>query len=411
MNKAILFIIDGLGDLPTPRTALQAAKKKNFDGLAKNGICGLMSTIDHGITPGSDVSHLQLFGYDPKEYYPGRGPLEALGVGIKLEEGDVAFRANFATVADNGRKIIDRRAGRISTEIGKALEKYVNIKIEDAEIKIIFKSSVEHRGALVLRSGIPDYEKPSSQITDTDPHGHGDYVLECKATNEENKWAIDTAAIVNEFTKRVFDALNNAEENKKLAKSQRLKANCILLRSAGEYKKVPSIKERFDISTACVAGGALYKGIAKYVGMDIVDVKGASGTAQTDLKAKGNAVVKALETHDLVFLHVKACDSFGHDGNFAGKVKMLERIDKELLPILIKSKANIVITGDHSTPCVREAHSGHEVPILIYGNERKDRVSKFDELSCMNGGLGHLRGKDIMPIILNLIQKEKMYGS
>ena len=144
MNKAILFIIDGLGDLPTPKTALQAAKKKNFDWLAKNGVCGLMSTIDRGITPGSDVSHLQLFGYDPKEYYPGRGPLEALGVGINLQEGDVAFRANFATV--DGKKIIDRRAGRISTDIGKALEKYVNMKIGPF-VTAIFKSSVEHRGA------------------------------------------------------------------------------------------------------------------------------------------------------------------------------------------------------------------------------------------------------------------------
>ncbi|MBS3067413.1 2,3-bisphosphoglycerate-independent phosphoglycerate mutase [Candidatus Micrarchaeota archaeon] len=403
MNKAILFIIDGLGDLPTPKTALQAAKKKNFDWLAKNGVCGLMSTIDRGITPGSDVSHLQLFGYDPKEYYPGRGPLEALGVGINLQEGDVAFRANFATV--DGKKIIDRRAGRISTDIGKALEKYVNMKIGPF-VTAIFKSSVEHRGALVLRGGDVD-----DGITDTDPHGHGDYILECKPMNSIDQRGITTSEIVNEFTKRVFALLNNAEENKKLEAQKKLKANIILLRSAGQYRPIVSIKERFDISAACVAGGALYKGIAKYVGMDIVNVQGATGTAQTDLKAKGNAVVTALKNHDVVFLHVKACDSFGHDGNFNGKVKMLERIDKELLPILIKSKANIIITGDHSTPCIRKAHSGHEVPILIYGDERKDKVGKFDEVACMNGGLGHLRGKDVMPIILNLIRKEKMYGS
>ena len=405
MNKAILVIIDGLGDLPTPKTALQAAKKKNFDWLVKNGACGLMSTIARGVTPGSDVSHLQLFGYNPKDYYLGRGPLEALGIGIELQEGDVAFRANFATAAEDGKKIIDRRAGRISTETGKALEKYVNMQIEG--VQVIFKSSVEHRGALVLKgSGL------SANVTDTDPHGHGENVLECKPIDENSQSAIITSEIVNEFTKKIFKALNNAEENKKLVTSQKLKANSILLRSAGQFRKIPSIKERFGINAACVAGGALYKGIAKYVGMDIVNVQGAIGTAQTDLKAKGNEVVKALETHDLVFLHVKACDSFGHDGNFKGKVKMLERIDRELLPILIKSKAYIVITGDHSTPCSRKAHSGHEVPILIYGeNERKDKVNKFDEISCMSGGLGHLRGKDVMPIILNIIKKDKMYGS
>lgn len=409
MDKAILFVIDGLGDLPTPKTPLQAAKKKNFDWLAKNGITGLMSTIRNGITPGSDTSHLQLFGYDPERYYPGRGPLEALGAGIELQEGDVAFRANFATVAEDGKRIIDRRAGRIPTQTGKSLERYANMQIEG--VQAIFKSSVEHRGVLVLRG-----MDLSAAVTDTDPHGRGDGILQSRAADslgsKEKIYALRTAEIVNAFTEKAFQALGNAEENKTREAAKQLKANAVLLRSAGAYKKIPAMKERFDISAACVAGGALYRGIAKYVGMDIIEVKGATGAKDTDLKAKADAAARTLENHDIVFLHVKACDSFGHDGNFEGKKKMIERIDKEMLPALIKSKAYLVITGDHSTPCVRKAHSGHEIPVLVYGQgERKDSVKRFDEISCMQGGLGHMLGSDIMPVILNLIKKGKMHGS
>ncbi len=409
MKKAILFIIDGLGDLPTPKTPLQAAKKPNFDTLAKEGITGLVSTISNGVVPGSDVSHLQLFGYDPHTYYPGRGPLEALGVGFDLREGDIAFRANFATVMDDGKTILDRRAGRIDSAVGKALERYASMKL--GNVDVFFKSTVEHRGIVVLRG-----PRLSAHITDTDPHGHGNEILASipfsNVDENEEKNALRTAQIINDYTSRVFSLLNSAPLNKSREAKRQLKANIVLLRGAGTYKKVDSIRDRFELNAACVAGGALYKGIARYVGMHVIDVPGATGTMNTDLRAKGEAVVKALNDHDLVFLHVKACDSCGHDGDFKGKVKMLERIDKELLPILMKSGAYLIVTGDHSTPCIRKAHSGHEVPILLYGdNERVDTVKKFDEVSCMQGGLGHLKGSDVMPIILNLIEKSKMYGS
>lgn len=395
-KKAILLVIDGLGDLPTPKTPLQIAKKPNMDNLAKDGITGLMSTIAFGIVPGSDTSHLQLFGYEPLQFYPGRGPLEAVGVGMDLEQGDVAFRANFATV-DDKLNIIDRRAGRIDTAIGKELEPLVNMKIEDVEV--IFKSSVEHRGALVLRGpGL------SGAVTPTDPHSSGK-VLE---STPLEPGAEKTARILNAFSKEVFSRLKKAGINK----GRKLPANMVLLRGPGPFRYVPSMFESFGIRAACVAGGALYKGVARYVGMDVIEVAGATGTKNTDLKAKAVAAVESLEDHDLVFVHVKGCDSFGHDGDCKGKANMIERIDKELIPILAKSGAYIIITGDHSTPCSRKNHSGHEVPILVYGkDERKDEVKKFDEISCMAGGLGHINGRDILPIILNLIDKSMMYGT
>jgi 2,3-bisphosphoglycerate-independent phosphoglycerate mutase len=397
-KKVILLVIDGLGDLPTPKTALQTAKKPNLDKLARNGCTGLMATVGRGIVPGSDTSHLQLFGYNPETYYLGRGPLEALGVGIDLRHGDVAFRANFATV-DSGMNIVDRRAGRIETAIGKQLEQDVNMKIEDVEV--IFKSSVEHRGALVLRG-----KGLSSDVGPTDPHGTGS-VLESKPELDTPE-AKKTCRILNKFSSEVYRRLKNHPANK----GRKLPANMVLLRGAGTFEKVESVYERFGIRAACVAGGALYKGVARYVGMDVLNVKGATGTRSTDLAAKGWAAYEALNGHDFVFVHVKGCDSHGHDGDCKGKASMIERIDKELIPILVKSGAYLVVTGDHSTPCSRKNHSGHEVPILIYGkDERVDKVTKFDEISCMAGGLGHINGKDVMPLILNLLEKGKMYGT
>jgi len=399
-KKAILLIIDGLGDLPTPKTPLQTAKKPNLDKLAKDGITGLMSTIGRGIVPGSDTGHLQLLGYEPREYYHGRGPLEALGAGIALRNGDIAFRANFATA--KGNNIVDRRAGRLETTIAKRLESVLNFEIED--VQCIFKSTVEHRGVLVLRG-----KGLSANISETDPHKN-DHILESKPL-DDSKEAKKTAAVVNAFTRSARDHLHVHEDNRKREKTGKPEANAVLLRGAGAYVKVPTITERFGITATCVAGGALYKGVAKYIGMSVLNVDGATGTADTNLKEKGKATVNALRGNDLVFLHVKGCDSFGHDGDFNGKTKMIERIDAELIPIIAKSGANLIITGDHSTPCIIKGHSGHEVPILIHGNERADEVKTFDEQSCMGGGLGHINGKDIMPIILNLIGKAKKYGS
>ncbi|MDO8554283.1 MAG: 2,3-bisphosphoglycerate-independent phosphoglycerate mutase [Candidatus Micrarchaeota archaeon] len=398
MKKAILFIIDGLGDLPHPetgKTPLQTARLLNFERMAKEGSTGLMSTISNGVVPGSDVSHLQILGYDPKEFYPGRGPLEAYGANMELKKGDVAFRANFATLT--GGKITDRRAGRIDSASAKKLESTINMKIDG--VQFIFKATTEHRGALVMRG-----KGLSANITDSDPH-HDNETPICKSLDKKSA---KTAKLINKFTSEVYKKLNNHEVNKGREKP----ANVILLRSAGIAMQVPKFQEQFKLTAACIAGGALYKGIAKYLSIDVIEVDGATGDKNTSLTAKGNAAVTVLKNHDFVFLHVKACDSFGHDGDFEGKTNMLKRIDAELLPILRESGAAIIITGDHSTPCIRKAHSGHEVPILIWAKgERVDGGTTFDEIACMKGGIGHIRGKNVMPLILDIIEKAEKYGS
>jgi 2,3-bisphosphoglycerate-independent phosphoglycerate mutase len=395
MAKAILLIIDGLGDLPTPKTPLQAAKKPNLDRLAKEGITGMMSPVKRYLVPGSDVSHLNILGYDPTVFYNGRGPLEALGLGMGLKEGDVAFRANLATV-QNG-KVADRRAGRIDTATASALSKALSMRIGDVDF--IFKNSSEHRGALIMRG--PNL---SSNISPTDAH-EGEQIPRCHPMDESAE-AKRTAELADRYTKLAMERLSSAPENK----GRKLPANAILLRGAGQYSPAPSFYERYGMLAACVAGGALYRGVASLLGMDIILVAGATGDRNADIEAKAKAAVKALDSYDLVFMHIKMCDSFGHDGDFHGKVKAIEKIDK-IIPILEKSGACLVITADHSTPVSRKGHSGHEVPILVHGGERKDDVRRFDEISCAQGGLGHIRGKDIVPLILNITGKAQKYGS
>lgn len=395
MDKAILLIIDGLGDLPTPKTPLQAARKPNLDRLAKAGITGMMSPVAKFVIPGSDVSHLNILGYDPAIFYHGRGPLEALGLGIKLQNGDIAFRANFATVADGN--VVDRRAGRLDTATASALSRYLSMQIED--VQIIFRNSVEHRGVLVLRG-----KGLSCNVSPTDVHEGGRFIPSQPLDNSPE--AKRTANIINKFTAISMEKLSGAPENR----NRKLPANSILLRGAGNFVKVPPFHERFGLYAACVAGGALYRGVASFLGMDVILVPGASGDKNTDVEAKAKATAKALEEYDFVFMHIKMCDSFGHDGDFAGKTKAIERIDK-IIPILENTGACLVITGDHSTPVSRKAHTGHEVPILVYRGERRDEVRRFDEANCLKGGLGHIRGKDIIPLILNITGRAQKYGS
>lgn len=403
-QNAILLIIDGVGDLPSKKfTPLQMAKTPNMNELTMNSVQGLMSPIAVGTVPGSDIAHLQILGYAPEKYYIGRGPLEALGANVELKEGDIAFRANFATLLF-GNEITDRRAGRIESKTAKELENEINQCIQNLNrngLKIIFKSTVEHRGVLVLRG-----KNLSANVSATDSHKLGKLEI-CKPLDSSAE-AKKTAEIINMFTKIVHEKLKKSKLNLK----REFPANIVLVRGAGIYRSAPKFEEVHGIKSACIAGGALYKGIAHYLGMNVIEVKGANATKNTDLHAKGLAAQKALEKCDFVFVHVKATDSFSHDGDVKGKVKFIEKIDKELIPLLKKTDAALIITGDHSTVCALRRHTGYDVPILVYEkNGRKDGLKKFDEISAMKGGLGHILGKDVMPIILNIIGKAKIYGS
>ena len=398
MQKGILLVLDGLGDLADKKgkTPLSSAKTPNMDKMAKEGCTGLLSPIGRGNVPGSDTSHLTLLGYPYWEYYCGRGPLEALGCGIKLKAGEVAFRANFASVKCG--KVLDRRAGRISTETGKKLEKRVgNLVIEG--VKVSFRSTVEHRGVVVF-SG----KGLEANVSGTDSYA-GSLVPQSRALKKGSE---KTARVLNAFTKKAMAALANAPENKGV----KVPANAVLCRGAGAYREIEPFAKRFGFGGACVAGGALYKGVSAYIGLDVFHVEGATGARETNLKSKAKHAVGALKNHDFVFVHVKGPDSCAHDKDFEGKKKAIERVDKELVPALRKTGANIIITGDHSTLCSTGEHTGHEVPVLFWGpGFMKDSVGKFDEFACMHGGMGHIDGWDLFPVLVNAMGRGKKVGT
>ncbi len=416
-EKAILIISDGVGDRPIAalqgKTPLEAAKKPALNKLAKKGATGLLHILSPGIPPGSDTGHLSLFGYDPRDCYTGRGPFEALGAGLDLEPTDVAFRGNFATVnkaKDETFGVIDRRAGRNLPE-GKQLANLINgLKVPNyPKIKVIVGHTVEHRCVVVL-SG----DGLSSAISDTDPHGHADSVLTSMPLDDTPE-AKTTAQIVNELTREISRILTQSPVNAKRKKAGLLEANTVLLRGAGVLPEIPSLKEIYGISTACVAGGALYKGVARAVGMEVLTVPGATGSYDTNVEAKAKATANALKTHDFVFLHFKPTDSAAHDKDPQKKIAMIEKFDHmvdTLTGLIDMNHTHIAITGDHTTASTTGKHTGDPLPLLVVGPTiRDDEVSEFSERACAKGALGHILGMAVMPLLMNAIDRSPMYGA
>ncbi|MDD5221165.1 MAG: 2,3-bisphosphoglycerate-independent phosphoglycerate mutase [Candidatus Pacebacteria bacterium] len=378
MKKILFIVIDGLGDNPVKmfggKTPLEAAKTPNLDLMAKNGFCGSLEPFmfESQDAPTSEDAHIALFGFDPKRYSLGRGIFEALGAGIPLKSKDVAIRINFATV-DSNLTIKDRRAGRI--ENTQALINDLN-RIKIKGVKIFVKKAWGYRAVLRLRST----KDISPEITSNDPREIFKQPLKIKAKNKSRS-AIFTAQLLNEFVLKSHEVLKNHFINQERKKSGLPPANFLLLRGAGRFKKLPSFKKVWAMKACCVAGGNLYKGIAKFLGMEVVKVKGANGGINTNLKEKINTAKKCLKKNDFVFLHIKAADCLAEDGNCAGKKSFIEKIDRHLKPLLNLNNSDIIITCDHRTDCNKKMHAKGNVPFLIYENQ-SNGIESFSEKSC-----------------------------
>ncbi len=407
---AVFVVLDGLGDRPLKelggKTPLEAAKTPTFDKLAEEGQSALMNVIGPGLTPGSDTAHLALFGYDPLADYPGRGPLEAFGAGLATKPGDVAFRSNFATV-DSDMVVLDRRAGRTFAPEEQAELQAALDGIEINGVKVRFIATVEHRGALVLEG-----EGLYADISDVDPHETGKKILTVHPLKPE---AEKTAKIVNELMLVAHERMKVLETNKERAKKGEPLANAILLRGPGRHSDVPPLPERYGVKAAVIAGGALYIGTAKYVGMEHIPVEGQTGTIDTNFD---NIAAKTIETiqadYNYVFVHIKATDNASHDGNAKEKILAIERSDDMIGKIIEKvgNKIVIAITGDHSTPVSTKDHSCDPVPILFWSNFiRPDSVKKFSESDAARGALHTIRGIDVMPLLLGYSGYIEKFGA
>jgi len=387
-TKIVFLVIDGLGGLPRQsdnKTELEAAYTPNLDNLAKNGICGLQQPVGTGITPGSGPGHLGLFGYNPLQYKVGRGVLAAHGIGFELQPGDVAARGNFCTIDQQGN-VTDRRAGRISTEKNQELCTILNtITLPDANIYI--QTVKEHRFLLVLRAN-----NLSGNIFDTDPQQTG---VQPKQPQPSTADAQHTVTLINEFLNQAKTKLANHHP-----------ANMVLLRGFSTKPDWPTIKQAFGLTGAAIAGYPMYRGVAKLIGMDVLETSDSIQDKITTLEKNWN-------TYDFFYLHIKKTDSAGEDGDFQRKVSVIEETDKEIPKLLALKPDVLIVTGDHSTPSTMKAHSWHPVPVLLSSPLcRPDNVQEFTERACLTGGLGNrLPAKELMLLALAHAQRLDKYGA
>jgi len=386
-TKIILCSLDGLGGLPRPGTGkseLETARIPNLHALASRSACGLLRHVGPGITPGSGPGHLGLFGYDPLQHPVGRGVLEALGIDFHLKPGDVAARGNFCTVDGEGR-ITDRRAGRISTDLCvKLCERLRAITVDGAEI--VIEPVKEHRFVLVLRG-----DGLSGSVSETDPQALGVPPLPARALEPA---AERTAAAVNQFVERARQLLRDSAP-----------ANMVLLRGFDRQPDIPLFPETFRLRAAAVAAYPMYRGLARLVGMEVLDTGPTFADEIATLK-------RHWDNFDFFFLHYKDTDKAGEDGDFDAKVAALERFDARLPDVLALRPDVLAVSGDHSTPSILAAHGWQPVPALVASAYcGADHVSRFTERDCASGALGLLPAQELMPILMANALRFAKYGA
>lgn len=386
-TKIVLCVIDGLGGLPDPvirRSELENADIPNLDHLAADSVCGLTIPVAYGVTPGSGPGHLALFGYDPLKYEVGRGVLEALGIDFDLQPTDVAARGNFCTLDAEGR-IVDRRAGRVATEVNVAICERLR-QIQLPGVQVFVEPVREHRFVLVLRGeGLDD------RLAQTDPEREGVPPLPVRATAPQAQAAADLA---NEFVKRARELIADEPQ-----------ANGLLLRGFAKYPQIPPLPEVTGMRAGAFAVYPMYRGLAKLVGMDVAP---GGGTPKSQL----DALRSRWNDFDFFFYHYKKADTAGEDGNFRAKVEALEEFDA-LVPHIRGLGADVLmVAGDHSTPSLLAGHSWHPVPFLLWSKLGVgDDVDAFNEAACRRGSLGTFPAKEVLSLAMAHAGRLVKYGA
>ena len=386
-SKIVLYVGDGLGGLPQHpfgRTELETAKTPHLDGLAQRGVLGMSIPVLPGIAPGSGPGHLGLFGYDPLKYDIGRGVLEALGIDFALTDRDVAVRGNFCTVDEAGR-ITDRRAGRIASEIAAQLcQKLDRITIPGVEIFV--RHVKEYRLVIVIRG-----DGLGGQVNDTDPQRTGVTPLVPTGSDPASQ---KTAAVLAEFMRQAAEVLKDDAP-----------ANLLTMRGIAKMPPIPRFEEVYGTKAGAIAVYPMYRGLARLVGMDILD----AGLTLEDQMA---CLEHNWSRYDFFFIHFKYTDSTGEDGNFEAKVKRTEELDSAIPRIMALKPDVLIVTGDHSTPSKMKSHSGHPVPtLLVAENCRFDGSREFGESACRVGELGMFEAKYLMLHALAHAGRLEKYGA
>ena len=419
----IYVLLDGVGDLPHPdlegKTPLEAANTPSLDKIAKNGSIGQVISVGKGIAPESDIAVFNMLGYKfLHSDYVGRGVIEAIGVGIDFKDGDLALRGNFSTLNDEGT-IIDRRAGRHIEredvkEIAKEIEDKINFSYPNSSV--VVAPTIGHRVTVRIRT---DGINLSSEITNTDPayarvdgmgvaKAVGDFMrIEKCFPLEESESSKITANLVNEFTEQSLQIMKESPINQKRGEANKKKLSCILLRDAGnKYPDVTPINEKYSMKFSCIVDMPVELGIS-----DVLKMKAFEAGGLTDYEEKARVAAKAMETQNAIYVHLKGPDEFGHDGDAIGKTKNIEEIDRRFFKTLLEnidsSKVAILISADHSTPCINKGHSDDPVPVLVSGDFlKKDGTTRMTEEQAKKGSIGLLQGAEVVSTALNLIKSQ-----
>lgn len=387
-GKIVLLVIDGLGGLPHPEeglTEMEMARLPNLDELAQRSSVGRVRMLAPGLTPGSGPGHLALFGYEPTAIDFGRGVLEALGSGHPLAPGEVAARGNFCTLDADG-VVVDRRAGRPADAESRAICERLNEKVELDEGKFIIIPGKEHRFTLILQG-----KELGHHLNDNDPQEEGKKPLPLTGADEP---ARRTVRMVEELIAKIRAELSGEK-----------RANGVLLRGFSSLPHLEGFSERYGLRAAAIAIYPMYRGVARLVGMEVLD-------PGKDLSAQIGVARSRWNDFDFFFLHVKNADTAGHVGDFEAKARALEMVDERLPELLSLQPEVLIITGDHSTPCLHREHSWHPVPVLLSSPLALPvRGSSFSERGVLGGELGQLAATDLLPLALAHARRLDKYGA
>jgi 2,3-bisphosphoglycerate-independent phosphoglycerate mutase len=426
VQKLLYVCLDGLGDDPIPefdgRTPLEAAETPALDELARRGRTGTVVTVGEGIAPESDIAVFAILGYDPRKEHPGRGVVEAVGSDVEFRDGDLAYRINFATA--DWPHIVDRRVGRdLSSEEAEALAGEMNRKLKLPNASFTLKATVEHRGVLAIRA----QDGPlSANVTNTDPAYRKDgslgvaledfpsEVARCEPLDDSDAAHL-ASDLTNAFVEGAAKILEASEVNEERRRLGKLPGNLILTRDGGDHlPKLQSIRERFGPAWGCFVEMPVERGIAKMLGMLPVAAPRLTIDAPRDVAVEQYAgwarlAGEALAGFDALYVHIKGPDVPAHDGRFVDKRDVIAAIDAgffaEAMSRLDLARTIVAVTADHSTSCIRKAHTAEPVPLVVSGGPvRPDGSEAFGERACRNGSLGELRGIGILPRLTGLMR-------
>lgn len=411
--RAIMIIIDGIADRPMKelgsKTVLEVANIPNLHRVAKNGILGIFDPLNMpGRRAGSDTATLSILGYDPYKIYTGRGPIEVAGTGIKLKKGDVSLRCNYCTVDENF-VLLNRTADYIR-EGSEELETALNNQIElsEPDVQFIFRNAADYRCVLHFRGA-----DLSPNISDTDPWKEGAKVLDSKAIDGKSE-SIKTSKLVNEFVRKSYEVLNNHPVNENRRKIGKPPGNLIMPRGAGDTPTFENFNEKWNLKGACIAGISLIKGLGALMGMDIIEVPGATGYIDSDFMAMGRKAIENSSEYDFILVHMEGTDEVAHDGMLKEEIETLEKVDLMIGWVYdhLPEDTFLVVLSDHTTSTELGKHTADPPPIMITGPTIfKDDAIKFTEREARKGMLHRIRGNDIIPILLDYMDRTKKFGA